>query len=397
MLKRKYHIQLPAVLPAQVPGHIRGDKHRLPHGKGIVLVQHPPQLPEDLVVALLGQILLHTGEHGPLFPAGQALLPQHVDHVAAEAGHALVQPEAHDVLDLLQDSGVVVIQIRLLLGKQMQVVFAPLHVELPAVAAEKAGPVVGQAAVAVAPGPVVIAGVGAVPLPAPLEPGVLRGGVVDDQVHDDADVPSPGLPDEPLHVLHGSVFRVDGPVVADIIPVVHIGGAVDRAEPDGVHAQLLQITQAADDARYIANPVAVGILKAPGIDLVDDRVLPPFHYLSFLPFCSRLLFYDRSLVFSTIIGCFWGRSINPFDSLAVRGAPDGQHAVVVNGTAASTAKTNKKRTAGAALFSYWEFTPPWPSGPPPCPAAPRAGRCPRGQSGRRRRSARRWDGAGPAC
>ena len=162
----------------------------------------------------------------------------------------------------------------------MQVVLAPLGVKLPAVLTEEAGPVVGKLPVPLPVGPIVVVGVGTGLVTALAEPPVLRGGVIDHQVHDDADAPAPGLGNEVFHVRHGAVFRVDVPVIADVIAVVGVGGNIYRGEPDGVHPQGLDVVQAADDAGNVPDAVPVRVLKAPGIDLIDDRVFPPCHRLS---------------------------------------------------------------------------------------------------------------------
>ena len=118
----------------------------------------------------------------------------------------------------------------------MQVIFAALGVKLPAVLSEKARPIVGQTPVRPAVLPVVIVRVGAGFVPAFLKPVVLRGGVVNDQIHDDADAAALCLRDEALHVRHGAVFRVNLTVIADVVAVVRVGGFIDRAEPEGVDA-----------------------------------------------------------------------------------------------------------------------------------------------------------------
>ena len=277
VLKGKHHVQLMAVQAAEILGLLGGDKYGFAYGKSVVLVPHLPQLPEDGVGALQGEVMLRAGEGQAFALAFQAVLPENVDDVAAKARHALVQPEAHDVLDLRQHRRVVVVEVRLGLGKEMEVVLAPLGVKFPAVLPEKAGPVVGELPTFPAVGPVIVVGVGAGFVPALAEPVMLRGGVVDDQVHDNADVPAASLGDEPLHVRHGTVLRVDVPVVADVVAVVGVGGAVYRGEPDGVGPQVTDVVQTADDAGNVPDTVAVGILEAPGIDLIDDRVFPPCH------------------------------------------------------------------------------------------------------------------------
>ena len=277
VLKGKHQIQLPAVFPAQVAGPLGGDEYALPNGKSAVLVPDLPELAENIMGALQGEIVFAAGEGQAFFGALQAVLPQDVDYIAAEPGHPLVQPEAEDILYFLQHGRVVIVEVRLAPGKQVEVIFAPLRVELPAVLSEKAGPVVGQGPVRPAWGPVVVVRIGAGFVPALLEPVVLCGGVVDDEVHEDADAPPPGLVDQLLHVLHGAVLRVNLPIVADIVAIIRVGGAVHGAQPDGPHPQLLEVVQAADDAGDVPDAVAVGILEAAGVDLVDERVLPPLH------------------------------------------------------------------------------------------------------------------------
>ena len=105
---------------------------------------------------------------------------------------------------------------------------------------------------------------------------MLIGGVVDDVVHDDADIALASFGDEVVEVGHGSVGGVDGGVVGDIVAVVDAGRGIHRSDPDGVDAEGLQIVEAGGDAFDVADAVAVGILKTARVDLVENRVTPPF-------------------------------------------------------------------------------------------------------------------------
>ncbi len=107
------------------------------------------------------------------------------------------------------------------------------------------------------------------------KPGMLVGGVVDHQVHDDFQSPGVGLGQQAVEVGHGAELLHDGLVVADVVAVVVIGGAVHRGEPDNVDAQLLDVVQLAGDAGQIADAVSVGIAEAAGVNLVDDALFPP--------------------------------------------------------------------------------------------------------------------------
>src|SRR5690606_22967756 len=46
-------------------------------------------------------------------------------------------------------------------------------------------------------------------------------------------------------------------------------------EPDRIDAQRLEVVQPLDDALQVTRAAALGVLEAPGRDLVDDRALPP--------------------------------------------------------------------------------------------------------------------------
>ena len=103
---------------------------------------------------------------------------------------------------------------------------------------------------------------------------MLVGCVIQDEVHDDADAAAVGFCRETIEVLERSETRIDGAVIHDIIAEVMHGRGIERRQPDGIDVQRVgrafQVIQPADDAREVADPVPVGILKRPGVDLIDD-------------------------------------------------------------------------------------------------------------------------------
>ena len=78
-----------------------------------------------------------------------------------------------------------------------------------------------------------------------------------------------------VEVGHRAEVLHDGAVVGDVVAVVVVGRLVDRGEPDDIDAELLEIRDAARDARQVADAVAVRILETARINLIDDGLFPP--------------------------------------------------------------------------------------------------------------------------
>lgn len=51
--------------------------------------------------------------------------------------------------------------------------------------------------------------------------------------------------------------------------------AVMRVQPDGIHPELFQVIELANDPRDIAETIAVRVVKRGRVDLVDEGLLPP--------------------------------------------------------------------------------------------------------------------------
>src|ERR1700728_948200 len=99
--------------------------------------------------------------------------------------------------------------------------------------------------------------------------------VVQDHVHDDADIALLCFSHEPVEVGHGAVLGIDPDIVRDVVAEVNLRRGVDRTEPDGVHAEGLQVVEPARNPVQVTDAVTIKILKAARVDLVDQGMLPP--------------------------------------------------------------------------------------------------------------------------
>ena len=198
------------------------------------------------------------------------LFADQLDDVHAEASDPLGDPEIHHLIDLVPQGWVSPVQVRLLLGKEVKVILPDLLIVFPGTAGKSGLQVIWPLT------PDVVVVLWRIRMLSGFhEPRVLVRRVVDHQVHYDPDSPLFAFRDQFFHISHGSVLRVDLLIIGNIVAIVDAWGLVDRTEPDGVNAKLLQVVQAADDPLQVANPIPVAVLERLWIDLVNDRVLPP--------------------------------------------------------------------------------------------------------------------------
>jgi hypothetical protein len=267
-----------AILGHELERVLHPDAAALAHGHDVILAEHLAiHLPEILVQAgtlgVVGHVVAMVGsrqrrEGGVLGDEG--------DDVHAEAVHAFVEPEPHDVIDLPPNARIFPLEVGLFAAEVMQVVCARRRIVAPgAPLFVEEAPALGRRASLRRP-PVVVVAVGIGPAAAALpEPRVLVAGGVDHQVHDQRDAALVQPLEHRVEIGHRPHLGHDGAVVADVVAVVVVGGLVDRVEPHDVHAQALDVVEPGGDAPEVADAVAVAVLEAARVDLIDHDFLPP--------------------------------------------------------------------------------------------------------------------------
>ncbi len=255
------------------------DQHARPRvrvGDGPPVAVDVVQLIPVGVGVLAGRrVLGHLRQLGVLDQQGRGVDPHSAD--------AAIEPEAQDLLVLAEDVWMVPVEIRLLGGEQVEVPLprCPVGVDRagPGVAREVGDPVVRHLGSVVAPPrsePEALALRGTGPGgQRRLEPAVAVGDVIGDDVDDGADAELQSFGDEGLCLLEGSEGGVDRAVVGDVVAAVGERGQVPGREPDGVDAQVFEVSQVPAHAGQVADTIAVRVGEAPRVDLVDDRTAPP--------------------------------------------------------------------------------------------------------------------------
>ena len=292
-LKLDHHIHLAGILVNIAEGHFRRDQGSLRQGHAVVVIQYILlELRQVFVDPGPVVIVEHAFVNGEQVVIRQAVLLGNVgDHVFPEAIHTHIQPETKDIFHFFPDFGVVHIQIRLLHGEQMEIVFLPHLIPGPGLTLEITVPVIGQFPVGLGGTPDVVVGVRFDSPAAFLEPFVLVTGVIYHQIHDDLHTPLMGAIQNLLEGFHAAVHGIDVHVVGNIITAVRTGGGVQGRKPDAVDAQGFQIVQLFQNAPQVTHAIAVPVLEAPGPDLIKNLVLIPacpFHIQTSLRVFGRV-------------------------------------------------------------------------------------------------------------
>lgn len=81
--------------------------------------------------------------------------------------------------------------------------------------------------------------------------------MVDDEVHDNADIAFPGFFKKAIEIFHRPVIGVDGIVVAYVIAHVEQWALVNRRKPDDVDAEVMEVIELGDDALDVPDAIAI--------------------------------------------------------------------------------------------------------------------------------------------
>lgn len=236
----------------------------LPHREEVAVVE---ELMQDFESLRVHVVFEQTGGSAELFAREDSfgeVFADELDTVDAAAGDAVLKsPKVNDVLELGADIGVVPIEVGL--GGVVDVGVELLAFGVPG---EGGGSVEHSSPPEVFVGPVVIVGVFGIATCGKLEPGMLVGGVVKNEVGDNSDIELVGFLNEMIEVLNGAEVRVDVGVVSDIIAAVHATTGVERGEPDIIDTEVLNMVEMGGHAAEAAL-----IDPAKGIHLVEEELL----------------------------------------------------------------------------------------------------------------------------
>ena len=130
-----------------------------------------------------------------------------------------------------------------------------------------------------------------------LEPFVQVGAVVRHDVDHDLDAVLVGGLGELVEIVHGAELRVDVAVVVHVVAAVGKLGRVERAQPDGVHAEFGEVVDLLGDACDAAQARTAGVLEGTRVHLVDHGLLPPQRRIGSINF---LLHHMFSLSFASL-------------------------------------------------------------------------------------------------
>ena len=304
----EHHVQAVAGGTAVLLGLLCAGVDALPDGHHVVVGERLLDHLRDVLVDArpVGEVLAPHPTLGGVAVGQVRRLREEVEHVHPETVDALREPPVYHLVYLLANGLAVPVEVRLGLVEQVQVVRLAVVVPRPRRPAEAGLPVVrwdapfGSGAVATtgytgglglcrgrsdpaapvgvdlaALVPPVVVGVLVVRLAGALEPDVFVGGVVDHEVHDESHVAVVHLGEQSVEVRHRAVLFENRPVVPDVVAVVLVGRVVQRVHPDDVHAQVVEVVQSFDDALDVPDAVAVRVVEALRVYLVDERLLPP--------------------------------------------------------------------------------------------------------------------------
>ena len=203
---------------------------------------------------------------------GPLALEQVRHGIQPEPIEAEVEPEAQHVEHRLLDLWVVVVEVGLVVEEPMPVVRARLLVPRPVRRLRVDEDDTGVLVPVLRVGPHVPVALGVVRRRAcRLEPGVVDRRVVHDQIGHDAHAALVRCVDQRLQVVHRPVVRMYAEEVGDVVAAVAHRGRVDGKQPDAVDPEPLEVVQLVDDAADVAVAVAVGVVEAADVDLVEHR------------------------------------------------------------------------------------------------------------------------------
>ena len=111
-------------------------------------------------------------------------------------------------------------------------------------------------------------------------------------VDHDLQVAFVGLGYEFVEILDGAEYRVHAAIVRHVVAkILHRRGKEGR-QPDGIHVQAGDVIEFGGYPRQVTNAIAIGIVEAAWINLINDGATPPVRVLHHLASLNTLAVKD---------------------------------------------------------------------------------------------------------
>ena len=149
------------------------------------------------------------------------------DHVLTEAVYTHIKPKPEYSFDFFPDEGIVHIQIGLLDGEQVQIIFPTHLIPLPGRSFKIALPVIRELSVRLCGPPDIVIRVGRDPLTALLKPFVLIAGMIDHEIHQQLHSAAVQAFKDSLEGLHTAERRIDIHIIRNIISAICSGRGIN--------------------------------------------------------------------------------------------------------------------------------------------------------------------------
>ena len=286
VFKVKHHSKLRALIIGIFLRLIYRHSGCLAYSQKVVFAQHPAvhllkKLMNSGSIANIGaKISINTISHDSIRKS--LILRDHADHIHTEAIDSLLAPPSHHIKHFIPHLLIFPVQIRLFLREAVQVVHFCRLIILPCGTGKTGFPVVRLLAVSRLLPDIVIPVRIVFGLAALHKPCVFIRCVIHYQIHHNFDIAPMRLGKHPVKILHRAKIRHNVSVVGNIISIVIVGGTVHRREPDDIDPQLLKIGQMLSNSLNIADSIPIAVRKTAGIDLINDRFLPPCFLIRYL-------------------------------------------------------------------------------------------------------------------
>ena len=105
--------------------------------------------------------------------------------------------------------------------------------------------------------------------------------VVQNQIHDNTDSPFLRFRNQLIHILQLTENRINILIIGDIITIIILRRTEYRRQPNRINSQILQIRKLLYNPLKISYSIRIAVIKASGINLINNRLLPPFRLFVF--------------------------------------------------------------------------------------------------------------------